>query len=306
MPPHELLAVEFEAHRPRLRSVAYRMLGSSAEAEDAVQEAWLRLARTDAGDIGNLGGWLTTVVGRVCLDMLRTRKVRREDPLDDRESELGVVQDPEQRALLADSVGLALQVVLDTLSPAERLAFVLHDLFGLPFEQIAPIVDRTPATAKKLASRARLRVRGAAPGTQLDPAAQCRVVDAFQIAARGGDFDALLAILDPDVVLRVDAADGTHIVRGAASVAGQAGRYRRGLVPVMVSHPVLVDGRVGLVNIVEGELFSVTIFAAPRGWITQIDIVTAPERLARLEPADFSGDPAPTVVTFSGAPSSQE
>lgn len=305
VPPHELLAIEFEAHRPRLRAVAYRMLGSSAEAEDAVQEAWLRLARTDSGDIGNLGGWLTTVVGRVCLDMLRTRKVRREEPLDDQESELRAAGDPEHEALLADSVGLALQVVLDTLSPAERLAFVLHDLFGLPFEQIAPIVDRTPATAKKLASRARLRVRGAAPGTELDPVAQRRVVDAFQVAARGGDFDALLAILDPDVVLRIDATDGRHIVRGAASVAGQAGRYRRDLAPAMVSHPVMVDGRVGLVNFVGGELFSVTIFAAPQGWITEIDIVIAPERLARLEPADFSGDSAPTVVTFAGAGPSQ-
>ncbi|WP_131764140.1 sigma-70 family RNA polymerase sigma factor, partial [Actinomadura fibrosa] len=215
MSDDDLLARRFEEHRARLQAVAHRVLGSPAEAEDAVQEAWLRLARSEAGEIGNLGGWLTTVVGRVCLDMLRSRRLRPEDPLDHLPdpvvaSEEGA--DPEEQAMVADAVGLALLVVMEALGPAERLAFVLHDLFGLPFERIAPIIGRTPAATRKLASRARGRVREAAsePG---GPSAQRRVVDAFRAAARGGDFEALLTVLDPDAVLRVDA--GTALPGGA-------------------------------------------------------------------------------------------
>jgi RNA polymerase sigma-70 factor (ECF subfamily) len=292
---HDHLAVEFEGHRTHLNAVAYRMLGSLAEAEDAVQEAWLRLARTDAGDIGNLGGWLTTVVGRVCLDMLRVRKGRREeslearlpDPVVSREGAL----DPEQQALLADAVGLALQVVLESLTPAERLAFVLHDMFGLPFEQIAPIVDRTPTAAKKLASRARLRVREAAPSPDPDLAGQRRVVDAFVAAARGGDIDALLAILDPDVVLRADGGvltGGMTIIRGAATVAGNAAAFRRTATGV-VSHPLLVNGVAGLVNTTGGEPVSVMSFAIVDGRVAAIDILSDPDRLSRLDLAGLVG-----------------
>ena len=208
MNEHDWLADRFEANRTHLRAVAYRMLGSVSEADDAVQEAWLRLSRADASRVENLGGWLTTVVARVSLDMLRSRNARREQPLETRVPEPIVSNDagvdPEHEALLADSVGLALLVVLETLSPAERLAFVLHDMFGVPFDEIAPIVDREPAAARQLASRARRRVRGAAPVPDADLARQRQVVDAFLAAARGGDFDALVAVLDPDVVLRVD------------------------------------------------------------------------------------------------------
>ncbi len=208
MNPPENLAERFEEHRPRLKAVAYRMLGSLTEAEDAVQEAWLRLSGSDGRRIDNLGGWLTTVVGRVCLDLLRTRKRRGEEPLEDRLPDPVIGRedraDPEHQALVADSVGLALLVVLDSLNPAERLAFVLHDMFGLSFEEIAPIVDRTPQAARKLASRARLRVRGATPPPDPDRSGQRRVVDAFLAAARGGDFDGLVALLDPEVTLRAD------------------------------------------------------------------------------------------------------
>jgi RNA polymerase sigma-70 factor (ECF subfamily) len=287
--PHDLLAAEFEGHRPHLKAVAYRMLGSLTEAEDAVQEAWLRLARVDAGAIGNLAGWLTTVVGRVCLDMLRARKGRREESLEARLPDPVVSRedavDPEQEVLLADSVGLALQVVLESLTPAERLAFVLHDMFGLPFEQIAPIVDRTPATAKKLASRARRRVRGAAPSPDPDLAGQRRVVDAFVTAARGGDLDALLAILDPDVVLRADGgvlAGGTKITRGAAAVAGHAQAFRR-TVTAVVGHPLLINGVAGLLNTADGEVISVMSFTIVDGRITAIDILSDPDRLSRLD-----------------------
>ncbi|TMR10532.1 sigma-70 family RNA polymerase sigma factor [Nonomuraea turkmeniaca] len=298
MTPDDFLAVEFEGHRPHLKAVAYRMLGSLTEAEDAVQEAWLRLARSDADDIDNLGGWLTTVVGRVCLDMLRARKGRREeslearlpDPVVSREGAADVA-DPEQQALLADSVGLALLVVLESLTPAERLAFVLHDMFGLPFEEIAPIVDRTPATAKKLASRARLRVRGAAPSTDPDLAGQRRVVDAFLVAARDGDFDALLAILDPDAVLRVDGGaltGGLKIVRGAAAVAGQAATYRR-MATATTSHPALINGIAGLVNAIDGQPISVMSFTVADGKIVAIDILSDPDRVAALDLADLTG-----------------
>ncbi|NRQ33811.1 RNA polymerase sigma factor SigJ [Nonomuraea sp. NN258] len=290
MTPHDFLAVRFEEHRPHLRAVAYRMLGSLTEAEDAVQEAWLRLARSDSDDIDNLGGWLTTVVGRVCLDLLRARKSRREDSLEDRLpdpviSRADAVADPEQEVLLADSVGLALLVVLESLTPAERLAFVLHDLFGLPFEQIASIVDRTPATAKKLASRARQRVRGAAPSPDPDPAGQRRVVDAFLAAARGGDFDALLSILDPDVVLRADGGmrtGGLRVLRGSAAVAGRLAVFQR-MATGTTTRPALVNGLAGLVNTVDDGLISVMSFTVADGRIAAIDILSDPDRLSRLD-----------------------
>ncbi|MFD2416275.1 RNA polymerase sigma factor SigJ [Amycolatopsis pigmentata] len=291
MTEHEFLtARRFEEQRPQLKAVAYRMLGSLAEAEDAVQETWLKLARSGSDDIGNLGGWLTTVVGRVCLDMLRSRWLRREEPLELRLPDPVVSRedtgDPEQQALIADSVGLALLVVLDALNPAERLAFVLHDMFGMAFEEIAPIVDRTPAAARKLASRARLRVRGAAPEPDPDPAAQRRVVDAFLVAARGGDLNALLAVLDPDVVLRADSGaalpGGLKVVRGATSVAGQAATFRR-MATLTTSRPVLVNGLAGLVNTADGDLVSVMSFTVSGNRIVAIDILADPDRLARLD-----------------------
>src|ERR687893_426815 len=227
MDDNEWLARQFEDHRPHLRAVAYRMLGSLSEADDAVQDAWLRLSRTDTSEVENLGGWLTTVVARVSLNMLRSRRTRREEPLDVRVPEPIVDRadgvDPEHEALLADSVGLALLVVLETRSPAERLAFVLHDMFAVPFDEIAAIVDRSPEAARQLASRARRRVQGAATESDADVAAQREVVDAFFAAARDGDFEALVAVLDPDVVLRADlGAAGSQEVRGAEVVAGQA------------------------------------------------------------------------------------
>ncbi|TDB90462.1 sigma-70 family RNA polymerase sigma factor [Actinomadura sp. KC216] len=285
----EFLAMRFEEHRPHLKAVAYRMLGSLAEADDAIQEAWLRLARSDDREIDNLGGWLTTVVGRVCLDILRARKRRGEESLEARLPDPVVGRedgsDPEQQALMADSVGLALLVVLESLSPAERLAFVLHDMFGLPFEEIAPIVDRTPATAKKLASRARQRVRGATPPPDPDPAGQRRVVDAFLTAARGGDFDALLSLLDPDVVLRADGgvlAGGLRVLRGADAVAGQAATFQR-MATTATTHPALINGLAGLVNTVDGTPISVMSFTVAGGRIAGIDILADPERLATLD-----------------------
>src|SRR5919205_618273 len=241
MDEHDFLAQRFEENRTHLRAVAYRMLGSISEAEDAVQEAWLRLSRSETSDIQNLGGWLTTVVARLCLNTLRSRRSRREVPLEEPLGEPPSVRvpdpivsradgiDPEQEALLADAVGLALLVVLETLTPAERLAFVLHDMFAVPFEQIAPIVERSPEAARQLASRARRRVRGATPPPDADLDAQWEVVDAFLAAARDGDFDALLAVLDPDVVLRADggAVLPSQEVRGAATVAGQALLWER-------------------------------------------------------------------------------
>jgi RNA polymerase sigma factor (sigma-70 family) len=292
--PEDFLAVEFEGHRLRLQAVAYRMLGSLAEAEDAVQEAWLRLARADAADIGNLAGWLTTVVGRVCLDMLRARKGRREESLETRMPDPLVSRegaaDPEQQALLADSVGLALQVVLESLTPAERLAFVLHDLFGLPFEQIAHIVDRTPVAAKKLASRARHRVRGAAPSPDPDLAGQRLVVDAFLTAARDGDFYALLAILDPDVVMRADGGTltgGLRSIRGAAVVAGQTATFRR-TAAAAVPHPVLINGVAGLATTIDGKLISLMSFTITGGRIAAIDVLSDPDRLSH-DLADLVG-----------------
>ncbi|MEV5014282.1 sigma-70 family RNA polymerase sigma factor [Streptomyces sp. NPDC053780] len=287
--PSELLALRFEEHRPHLRAVAYRMLGSLTEADDAIQEAWLRLSGSDDRRIDNLGGWLTTVVGRICLDLLRARKRRGEEPLEQRLPDPVIGRedsaDPEQQALLADSVGLALLVVLESLSPAERLAFVLHDLFGLPFEEIAPIVERTPAAAKKLASRARLRVRGTTPPPDRDRAGQRRVVDAFLTAARGGDFDALLALLDPDVVLRADGGaltGGLRTFRGATAVAGQLETFQR-MASAATTHAALVNGSAGLVNTLGGKPLSVMSFTVTRGRIAAIDILSDPARLAQLD-----------------------
>jgi RNA polymerase sigma factor (sigma-70 family) len=276
----------FETHRRHLGAVAYRMLGSVSEADDAVQETWLRFARHDTSTVANLGGWLTTVVSRVCLDMLRARAARREEPLDVHLPDPIVgppdTDDPEHQAVLAESVGLALLVVLDTLSPNERLAFVLHDLFGVPFAQIAPMIDRTPAAAKQLASRARHRVRGNPPVSNVDRRQQREIVDAFLAAARDGDFDALVALLDPDVVLRADfgAAGGLREVRGAQAVAGRALTYSRlGLVP----RPALVNGVVGTVTMRDGRPFSVGALTVRGGRIVEMDILADPERLGRLD-----------------------
>ena len=283
-------AAEFQAHRAHLRAVAYRMLGSLTEADDAVQEAWLRLTGTDAagGDIRNLRAWLTTVVSRICLDMLRARTARREEPLDVYVPDpivTPIQDDPEQHALLADSVGLALLVVLDTLSPAERLAFVLHDIFALPFEQIGPILDRSPAAAKQLASRARQRLRGAAAPAAADPARQRQVADAFLAASRGDDFDGLLAVLDPDVVLRADAGTGgplgpSRLIYGAADVATQAHRFAY---LSRFAHQVLVNGALGFIVVQNGQLLAVIGVAIRDDKITEIDILADPERLSRLD-----------------------
>jgi RNA polymerase sigma factor (sigma-70 family) len=288
MDENEWLADRFEEHRPHLRAVAYRMLGSLTEADDAVQDAWLRLSRAGASEVHNLGGWLTTVVARVCLNMLRARHTRREESLgvhlpDPVVSPEGTLH-PEEEALLADSVGLALLVVLDTLSPAERLAFVLHDMFELPFEEIAPMVGRSPAAARQLASRARRRVRGAeVPAPDPDLARQRDVVEAFFSAARGGDFDALVALLDPDVVLRTDLGarrpGASVVVRGAAAVAGQA---RRSAVPGAQVHPALVNGAAGAVVTVGGRPFAVMAFTVSGGRIVEIDAIADPERVRRI------------------------
>ena len=282
------LAERFEEHRTRLRAVAYRMLGSVSEADDAVQEAWLRLSRTSSGEIENLGGWLTTVVARVSLNMLRSRNSRREEPIGVHVPEPIVDRadgtDPEHEALLADSVGLALLVVLQTLNPAERLAFVLHDMFAVSFDEIAPIVDRSPEAARQLASRARRRVQGEKTVPNADLDTQREVVDAFIAAARGGDFDALLEVLDPDVVLRADLGSlptgGSREVRGAAEVASQALGYSRlGL----VMQPALINGAAGLVSMRDGETFSVGGFTVRDRRIVEIDILADPARLRQLD-----------------------
>ncbi|MFG2122867.1 RNA polymerase sigma factor SigJ [Streptomyces sp. NPDC048710] len=286
----DLLADRFEEHRGQLRAVAYRMLGSLAEAEDAVQEAWLRLGRSDADEIRNLGGWLTTVVGRVCLDMLRSRTARREEPMDDTFVPDPVVRplsqvDPEAEVLEADSVGLALLVVLETLDPAERLAFVLHDMFAVPFDDIAAIVERTPAATRQLASRARRRVQGATPAVDPDLGRQRQVVDAWLAASRGGDFDALLALLHPDATLRADAgalvrgAAASKAVHGARTVAEQAAMFSR---LAVYARPALVNGAVGLVTAPEGRPVSVTAFTIVDGRITGLYILADPERIAGL------------------------
>jgi RNA polymerase sigma factor (sigma-70 family) len=292
----EFLADRFEEHRVHLRAVAYRMLGSLAEADDAVQESWLRLSRSDADAVRNLGGWLTTVVGRVCLDMLRSRAARREVPLQTHVPDPIVepvdTTDPEQQAVLAESVGLALLVVLDELSPAERLAFVLHDLFGVPFERIGELLDRSPKAAKQLASRARARVRHTGVEPEPDLGRQQQVVSAFLVASRGGDFDALLAVLDPDVVLRVDAGANlagpgvSKLVRGAAAVCAQAARFS-GLAPF--AHLVLVNGSPGIVTAPEGRPVAVMAFTVAGGRIVEIDILADPDRLAGLDLPSLDG-----------------
>ncbi len=290
MSDRDWLAERFEAHRPHLRAVAYRMLGSLTEADDAVQDAWLRLSRSDTRDVDNLGGWLTTVVARLCLDMLRSRKARREDPMGVHLPEPIVASpdatDPEQEALLADSVGLAMLVVLERLTPAERLAFVLHDTFGLPFDEIAPIVGRSPTTTRQLASRARRRVRGAATASDVDVARQREVVDAFLAAARAGDFEALLRVLDPDVVVRADAGaarsvlGGTGEVRGAEAVAKQAFGFRH---LVGGARRALVNGAAGLVVFTGERPFAVMGFTIHGGRIVEMDILVDPARLAALD-----------------------
>ena len=288
MDEREWLAERFEEHRTHLRAVAYRMLGSVSEADDAVQEAWLRLSRSDAREIENMGGWLTTVVGRVCLNMLRSRRTRREDSLEVHVPEPIVSRedgvDPEHEALLADSVGLAMLVVLETLSPAERLAFVLHDIFGVPFDEIGPMVDRSPAAARQLASRARRRVQGEAPAPDPDLGRQREVVDAFFAAAREGDFDALVAVLHPDVVLRSDGGTArpgaTHVVHGAEAVGRRAMTFAR-LSPFV--RPALVNGAAGVVVAPRGRVFSVMAFTVRDGKIVAIDGLADPERLKELD-----------------------
>jgi RNA polymerase sigma factor (sigma-70 family) len=296
MNENEWLADRFEEHRAHLRAVAYRMLGSFTEADDAVQDTWLRLSQSGADEVENLGGWLTTIVARVCLNLLRSRNMRREeslglhlpDPIISADEEL----QPEEEALLADSVGLALLVVLDTLSPAERLAFVLHDMFALPFEEIAPLVGRTPEAARQLASRARRRVRGAdLPVPDADLARQRDVVDAFFLAAREGNFGALVNVLDPDVVVRIDAGANlplaSMVVRGAAAVARQT---LKGLAsslarPGVQLHPAMVNGAAGVVVTVGGQPVVVMGFTIAQGKIVEIDAIADPERVRRIAAA---------------------
>jgi RNA polymerase sigma-70 factor (ECF subfamily) len=290
MDEREWLAQRFQEHRPHLRAVAYRMLGSTSEADDALQEAWIRLSRSNAGEIDNLEAWLVTVVGRVALNMLRSRKTRGEEPLDAQHLPDPIVveraegiDDPEHEALLSDSVGLALLVVLETLTPAERLAYVLHDMFSVPFEEIGAILERSPEAACQLASRGRRRVRGAAPVPDADLTAQWEVVEAFLAAARDGDFDALLAVLDPDIVERVDTGSGTILeVRGAHNVARRAlmaASQRAGL----VGRPALINGAAGWVSVLGGELYAIAALTVQNGRVTTMDILLDPARLARLD-----------------------
>jgi RNA polymerase sigma factor (sigma-70 family) len=286
MDEREWLAQRFEEHRTRLRAVAYRMLGSLSEADDAVQEAWLRLNRTDARELENLGAWLTTVVARISLNMLRSRKARPEeplagglpDPLIDPVDGL----DPEHEALLADSVGLALLVVLETLSPPERLAFVLHDIFAVPFDEIAPILDRSPEAARQLASRARRRLRAERAVPDADLETQWEVADAFMAAWRDGDFDRLVAVLDPDIVVRADfgPAGGSRETRGAAAVARQALGYARLGLDI---RPALINGVAGMVAFRDGEPFSIGAVTIRNGKIVELDFLNDPERLRRLD-----------------------
>jgi len=297
MPTPEKLAEQFEAHRPHVRAVAYRMLGSVSEAEDAAQEAWIRLSRTDVSGVDNLRGWLTTVVARVCLDMLRARTSRREDPLDvhvpdpivERAESRGGTG-PEADAMLADSVGLALLVVLEKLEPAERLAFVLHDVFGMAFEEIAPIVDRSIVATRQLASRARRRVQGQVPTPEVDLRKQRRVVEAFLAAVQQGDFEALVAVLDPEIVLRADggAAKGmSRLVRGAQAVVAQAAAFSKlGL----SSQVVLVNGNIGVVSrLPDGRVLSVIGFTVAGGKVLEMDILADPDRLNRLDLSAIEG-----------------
>jgi RNA polymerase sigma factor (sigma-70 family) len=285
MDERDVLADRFEENRTHLRAVAYRMLGSVSEADDAVQEAWLRLSRrSDPDELDNLRAWLTTVVARVSLDMLRSRRSRREEPLETHMPEPIISRedgmDPEHEALLADSVGLAMLVVLETLSPAERLAFVLHDMFAVPFDDIAPIVDRSPEAARQLASRARRRVRGTAPEPDADLARQREVVDAFLAASREGDFEALLALLDPDVVLRADGPDAARHLRGAPAVLAQAQRYAR---LARFARPALVNGAAGVVVAPGGRPFAVMGMTVAHGRIVEIDVFADPKRVRELD-----------------------
>jgi RNA polymerase sigma-70 factor, ECF subfamily len=293
MDENNWLAERFEEQRTHLRAIAYRMLGSLVEADDAVQDAWVRVSRTETNEIENLGGWLTTIVTRVCLNMLRSRKVRREesleahlpDPVITPVGEIG----PEGEALLADSVGLALLVVLDALAPAERLAFVLHDMFDVPFEEIAPMVGRSPTAARQLASRARRRVKGA-DTPDPDLARQRAVVDAFFLAARSGDLDGLVAVLHPDVILRVDFGPSrpgaSRMVRGAAAVARQA---RLGANPAALLHPALINGAAGVVITLDGKPHGVMAFTVVNDQVVELDIIADPERICRVASAVLNG-----------------
>jgi len=273
---------EFERNRQHLQSVAYRMLGSRSEAEDAVQEAWLRLSRSDTEAVENLAAWLTTVVARVSLDMLRSRRARREDYVSLPEPIVTIENGPEDEAVLADSVGLALLVVLDTLTPAERLAFVLHDMFGMPFEEIAPIVDRSEAATRQLASRARRRVRGATPRTDPDLREQRRVVNAFLAASRAGDFEALLRVLDPDVVFRADRGPrGVRVpVTGAEEVARTI--LARGSRLAPYARPAIVNGNAGVIVVPGEKPIAVVSFSVAGGRIVEIDLVADPAKLHGL------------------------
>ena len=292
MTEQEWLAERFEEQRPHLRAVAYRMLGSLSEADDALQDAWLRLSRADTSEVENFRAWLTTVVARVALNMLRARRTRGEQPLEvylpDPIIDPAHGADPEHEALLADSVGLALLVVLETLTPAERLAFVLHDMFALPFAEIAPIVERTPEATRQLASRARRRVRGAAPAPDADLSSQWEVVEAFLGAARRGDLDALVAVLDPDVVLRVDGGRTglSKRVEGAEAVAAQAQLWAR---VDLTMHRVLVNGAAGIVSSLRGRPFSIGTGTIRSGRIVELDFLVDPERIARLDLTMLSG-----------------
>ncbi|MEU0208294.1 sigma-70 family RNA polymerase sigma factor [Streptomyces canus] len=291
MPERDWMAAQFEEHRPRLRAVAHRMLGSLGEADDALQDAWLRVDRADTSGVENPGGWLTTVVARVCLNLLRAREARHEEELaaDRIPAASARAVDPEEEVLLADSVGLALLIVLDTLAPAERLAFVLHDMFQVPFDEIAPMIDKTPATTRQLASRARRRVKGA-PAPTADASRRHRVVHAYLAATRGGDFDALLALLHPDVVLRADRAvvptPEPVLVRGARPVAEGAmaslGRARSAAL-------VLVDGEIGMAMLEEGRLRVLLRFTFDGDLIREIDVVAEPERLRKVHVAVAEG-----------------
>jgi RNA polymerase sigma-70 factor, ECF subfamily len=295
MNENDWLAKRFEENRTRLRAVAYRMLGSLSEADDAVQESWLRLSSSDAGGIENLSGWLTTVVARVCLNMLRSRRSRREEPLGVHLPDPIISRadgiDPEQAILLADSVGLALLLILETLAPDERLAFVLHDMFAVPFDEIAPIVGRSPAAARQLASRARRRVQGSVPVPDADPIRQREAVDAFLAAARAGDFEALLAVLDPDVVLRADrgaVAPGTvSVLRGARAVAKGALAFSQ---LADLARRALVNGAAGIVAFdPHGQPFSVMGFTSTHGKIVEINILVDPARLRQLDLTALEG-----------------
>jgi RNA polymerase sigma factor (sigma-70 family) len=286
------LAARFEEERAHLRAVAYRMLGSHAEADDAVQNSWLRLSGADATGVENLAGWLTTVVSRECLKILRSRRTRREEPLTDATDSPANghdTSDPEAEVLLADSIGPALMVVLDTLAPAERLAFVLHDIFAVPFDDIAPILDRSPSAARQLASRARRRVHGATPARQADLARQRRVVDAFLAAVRGGDFEALLAMLDPDVLLRDDSAElpgGAAEMQGARAVGAHALTYSRA---AQFVEPALVDGAVGLAIVPHGRLIGALGFTFKDGKIAEIDLISEPGHLRHVDLTALGG-----------------